>query len=1035
MLRRGRPRNVLLVALAALATPAAASAAITGTAFRDYDADGTRDGREPGLSGIAVRALNDAGSVVATTTTAGDGTYSLTGIAAGARVRIEFAGQAAFMQQGGNGLGAGSSAQFATEGADNVNHGLNNPAEFCEANPQIAAACSFYGRFDSTFGAKGGVRVFGYDTNGFASERNDAPTAIGDPALAPTAATFAKVGSTYGLAYQRESRSLFAAAFYKRGSGFGPAGPGGIYRITSGADNQFGTADDVTSTFLDLGADAGPDLHPTAVSTDPLWIDDVNSWSPVGKSSLGDIDVSDDGTTLYAMNLNNRKLYIAPIGTTPTAPAAAQIRQVDMPDPGADCVADAATPAGQLNLNVRPFAVGYQDGHAYVGLTCTGQSTGLLSDVKAFVYRFDDPGFTRVLEQPLSFTRSGSDMPWYAWTDATTGGAVNDWAYGEPMLADLEWDGEDLVLGIRDRRGDQTGYGLGAFNGGTNFNAATGDILRACRADAGTEGYLMESNGSSPAGCRRPFGPGAGATNTQGPGGGEFYVDGAVGFHDDVAMGGLAQVPGSTDIIASLMDPNQTSNAVGYVNSNGVRRMSNVNGAAGNALELTANCVGPLFDCQSSSEGGFGKANGIGDLEALCGLAPIEIGNRVWLDDGDGVQDPSETPAAGVTVRLFDAAGSVVATTTTDAEGRYLFSSAGPDLVPGNADDLGGFGTDGLPNTADDNTGLKPGQTYSVRLDNPADYTGAGALAGRVPTARDVTAASGTTINDSNGVRSSATDTRAGVTTAAAGHNNHTLDFGFALPARLGDRVWYDNNKNGIQDAGETGVNGVRVILRDTTGNEIARTTTDSAGNYLFNNLSPGSYVVVFDTTTLPAGYVVTSQNAAGAGGANGSDANPTTGSTITITLVAGQSDLDWDMGISLGTVAAARLNLTKVANVRRARPNQVVTYTIRVRNTGTVAASNLSVCDRLPAKMTFASIPSGSRLVKGALCFRVTTLAAGASRTFTVKARVQRSARPGNLTNTVTLTGTNVSTTLRATARIRVFGAVAGVGVPGVTG
>jgi uncharacterized repeat protein (TIGR01451 family) len=1003
---RARALRRLAVAgvVAGMVVPTVANAAISGTAFRDYDADGTRDAREPGITGIAVTALDDAGAVVATATTAADGTYSLTGVAAGARVRVEFSGEASFLKQGGNGLGAGSSVQFASEGDTDVNHGLNNPAEFCEANPQIAAACSFFGRYDSDFAAKGGLRVFGFNTTGLASER-----AGSDPALAPTSASFGEIGSTYGLAFQKSSRSLFAAAFYKRGSGFGPGGPGAIYRVVPGADQTFGTADDTVSTFLDLGAAAGPDLHPTAATSDSSWVSDAASWAPVGKSSLGDIDLSDDGQTMYVMNLYNRKLYIAPIGAQPTAPAAGTIREIDVPDPGTECVSDPSTPAGQLNLNVRPFAVGYQDGHAYVGVTCTGESSASIADVKAFVYRFDDPGFTQVLQVPLNYTRAGSDMPWYPWTDATTGPQMNDWAYGEPFLADLEWDGEDLILGLRDRRGDQAGYGMSDLNGGFAYIAATGDILRACRADAASEVYLTESNGSSPAGCRRAFGPGAGVGNNQGPSGGEFYGDAAYGFHDDVPMGGLAQVPGATDVIASLMDPNQLPGE-SLVNSNGVRRMSNVDGAPGTGLELTANCE---TNCQSQDEGGFGKANGIGDLEALCQSAPIEIGNRVWLDDGDGVQDPSESPAAGVTVRLFDAAGNLVATTTTDAEGRYLFSSAGPDLVPGNGDDLGGYGSDGLPNTSDDTTGLKPNQSYSIRLDNPADYSGAGALAGRVPTVTGATAAGGSVINDSNGVAASATDVRANVTTGEVGVNDHRIDFGFVLPASLGDKVWYDDDTDGIQDAGESGVAGVKVILRDTAGNPIATTTTAADGTYLFANLPPGSYVVVFDTTTLPTGYAPTTQNAPGSTGANGSDASPITGATTTITLTAGQNDLNWDMGIVRAPVASAALG-DKVwyDNDRDGRQDAgepgVGGVTVILRNTsGAEIARTTTAAD---GTYLFDNLAAGSYVV----VFDTTTLPAG----YKVTTQNASGATPANGSDANPTTGATVTITLVAGQR-----------------
>lgn len=1014
--------------MAVLAAPAVANAAISGTVFRDYDADGVRDAREPGTTGVLVSAVDDAGSVVATATTAGDGTYTLNGIASGAKVRLEFSGQAGYLKQGGNGTGAGSSVLFATDGDTSVDHGVNNPAEFCEANPQIATACQFFGRSDSTFADKGGLRVFGFDTSGFASERTG--SVVGDPSLAPTSASFAKIGSTYGLAYQRESRSLFAAAFYKRASGFGPSGPGAIYRITPGPDNTFGTGDDDTTTFLDLGAAAGVDVHPTVDTSDPLWLADAASWTKVGKSSLGGIEVSDDGQTLYVMNLEDRKFYVVPIGTTPTAPSSAAIRVVDTPDPGADCVADTATPGGELNLNVRPFAVGYQDGAAYVGLTCTAESSQQLSDMKAFVYRFDDPGFTRVLDVPLDFTRSGYDMTWYPWSDATVGGTVYDWEHGEPMLADLEWDGEDILLGIRDRRGDQSGYGLGSFDGMNNmWSAVSGDLLRACRADAPAESYVLESNGSAPSGCRRSFGTGYGVGNTQGPGGGEFYGDAAFDYHDDASMGGIAQVPGATDVIAGVMDSNQMATSDSYVNGNGVRRMSNVDGSPTQALELTANC---FSTCTTNEEGGFGKANGLGDLEAMCQSAPIEIGNRVWLDDGDGVQDPSEDPASGVTVHLYDAADALIATTTTDSDGRWVFSSAGPDLIPGTADDLGGYGPDLLPNTADDVAGLKPNQPYSVRLDNPTDYAGGGPLANTAPTVSGATVASGSSISDSDGQVTSPTDVRASVTTGAAGTNDYTLDFGFVL-AKLGDRVWYDTDKDGIQDSGEGGVRDVSVILKDTAGSELARTTTDTTGNYVFTDLAPGNYVVAFDTTTLPSGYAVATQNAAGSTAANGSDANRTTGATGTITLTAGQSDLRWDMGIS--KAAGAKLSITKQTRTTRAHPGQQVTFALRVKNTGAAPATGVSVCDRPPARMTFVTVPAGAKLVRGALCFSITSLAPGAARSYTVRVLIAPVAMTGWLTNTATVIAGNVQGTTTATARVRVSGAILGRGVPGVTG
>ncbi|WP_158554308.1 SdrD B-like domain-containing protein [Macrococcoides goetzii] len=68
----------------------------------------------------------------------------------------------------------------------------------------------------------------------------------------------------------------------------------------------------------------------------------------------------------------------------------------------------------------------------------------------------------------------------------------------------------------------------------------------------------------------------------------------------------------------------------------------------------------------------------------------------------------------------------------------------------------------------------------------------------------------------------------------------------------LGDRVYSDNNGNYVQDAGDTGLAGLTVTIRDYAGNHVATTTTDANGNYSFSGLKNGTYVVNFE---VPAGY------------------------------------------------------------------------------------------------------------------------------------------------------------------------------------
>ena len=233
------------------------------------------------------------------------------------------------------------------------------------------------------------------------------------------------------------------------------------------------------------------------------------------------------------------------------------------------------------------------------------------------------------------------------------------------------------------------------------------------------------------------------------------------------------------------------------------------------------------------------------------GLATL--GDKVWEDtNANGVQDAGEAGIAGVTVVLKDATGTPISTTTTDTNGNYSFT-----VTPG---------------------------TYSVAVQAPAGYVVTGQDQG----------GNDTTDSDVNSAGQS------GNVTLVSGQNNPTLDAGLYKLAELGDKVWLDSNSNGVQDAGEAGVTGVKVTLLDAAGNAVTSTTTDASGNYLFSNLKPGTYSVQFDKTTLPAGYAFTTKDV-GADSAD-SDADTTTGKTIQTVLDSGESDRSWDAGIVANT-------------------------------------------------------------------------------------------------------------------------------------
>ncbi len=113
----------------------------------------------------------------------------------------------------------------------------------------------------------------------------------------------------------------------------------------------------------------------------------------------------------------------------------------------------------------------------------------------------------------------------------------------------------------------------------------------------------------------------------------------------------------------------------------------------------------------------------------------------------------------------------------------------------------------------------------------------------------------------------------------------------------IGDIVWFDLNENGRQDVGEPGIPGVTVFLYNSTnpvpGNQIGVTMTDSNGNYIFENIPSGNYVVGFD---FPSGFVPTTTDSAGDDTLD-SDADRGSGLTGAYFIPNGMANLTVDAG------------------------------------------------------------------------------------------------------------------------------------------
>jgi len=79
---------------------------------------------------------------------------------------------------------------------------------------------------------------------------------------------------------------------------------------------------------------------------------------------------------------------------------------------------------------------------------------------------------------------------------------------------------------------------------------------------------------------------------------------------------------------------------------------------------------------------------------------------------------------------------------------------------------------------------------------------------------------------------------------------------GNVYAAEIGNTVWNDANKNGVQDDGEEGISGVRIKLYN--GNDVKTEKTNSKGHYKFEDLDAGHYTLIVARETLPAGCVAT---------------------------------------------------------------------------------------------------------------------------------------------------------------------------------
>ncbi len=196
---------------------------------------------------------------------------------------------------------------------------------------------------------------------------------------------------------------------------------------------------------------------------------------------------------------------------------------------------------------------------------------------------------------------------------------------------------------------------------------------------------------------------------------------------------------------------------------------------------------------------------------------PINIGNFVWDDlDQDGIQDAGEPGLAGVTVQLWNSTKSqLISSAVTNANGIYSVVAPTPGnyrvrvVLPSISDSFSPM-NNGVDDTKDSDinpSGVDLGFTAVFNLANNVIST---------------------TIHDCGIIKfRTPTPTRT------------------PTPINIGNFVWDDLDKDGIQDAGEPGLAGVTVQLWNSTKSQLINSDiTDANGIYTVIAPVPGDYRV-----------------------------------------------------------------------------------------------------------------------------------------------------------------------------------------------
>lgn len=213
--------------------------------------------------------------------------------------------------------------------------------------------------------------------------------------------------------------------------------------------------------------------------------------------------------------------------------------------------------------------------------------------------------------------------------------------------------------------------------------------------------------------------------------------------------------------------------------------------------------------------------------------------------------------------------------------------------------------------------------------------------------------------------------------------------------AMIGDRIWNDLNRNGLQDPGEPGLANVLVRVWDASGTNLAgQSRSDENGNYYVFALEPGVYQ--FEVVA-PSNWLFSPRDV-GYDDFLDSDIDPVTGRSGFFTLLPRTTNLQWDAGLYL---PPTDVGISKLASGTDLRVGQQVVFSIAATNFGDYPAESLVIQDLIPTGLVyeghFASLgtydPTSGR-------WSVAILSTGSAASLVITARVSMTAAGWVITN-----------------------------------